>query len=237
LKNKFPGQDLSVFWPNKNKAHDCISSIRKKRRKNLDESVVNEAFTPDPIESLHFVYIDSVKRTQEVKQINCMAKSISTEKLSIYDMHSALNSIYLNTAIRGKLFLFNIEDHWVIITNKQGNRTDNSSNFIFYDCFNKPEYYLLALKSELKKLAPVNSKSIIIDVINVATQAENSDCGLFCLAYIIAINNNNNLNEIAFDTSIMKAHFIQATQTNIWRDFPGYYFINEPSKFVFEVNF
>jgi hypothetical protein len=152
-------------------------------------------------------------------------------------MNAALASIYSNVVINGQLYLFNIEDHWVIVTDKQTSNME--SNFSFYDCFNKPEYYLLALKNELRRIAPVYSKKISIDVIDAVTQTEQSDCGLFCLAFIIAMNNNRNINQIAFDTSNMKAHFDQALQTNIWNEFPATYFsTNEPpSKIMFEVNF
>ena len=84
-------------------------------------------------------------------------------------------------------------NHWILVTNKNPHCLLSASiNWFVFDSINSP-VYVDYLKSALKRLNPDSN------IVNVATcklpaQLGNKDCGLFALAYSVALCNGQDPN-------------------------------------------
>ena len=103
-------------------------------------------------------------------------------KISIIDFNSFRPIILKNTA-----FIYNVGKHWVLISNFIPNHQYYSSVWFICDSMYKARRSIY--QNLFKKLLP-QQDSVIIKFMNVQQQRGSDDCGLFSLAFLILLYND-----------------------------------------------
>ena len=85
-------------------------------------------------------------------------------------------------------------------------RDDGIGIWFIYDSLNNPEHYLQNIKPVLKR---INYEKNYFEIYNcqVQNQIQYNDCGLFALAFAIAICENIEPAQLKFDQNSMRRHF------------------------------
>jgi Ulp1 family protease len=119
-----------------------------------------------------------------------------------------------------------VENHWVTITNQNPCVLDGTSgDWYLYDSLNDSRYIEL-LKPALRCIDHEKDKVSIIQC-TVPPQNGIDDCGLFALAYCIAICHDLDPSQMKFDQSSMREHFndffTESQYQNQIKNFPSIY--------------
>ena len=82
------------------------------------------------------------------------------------------------------------KNHWITLTNYNPHYVDKNSTglglWFIYDSLNNQEYYANSIKPALKRLNEDKS-NVVVMACDMPKQYGSNDCGLFALAYAIAI--------------------------------------------------
>lgn len=88
-----------------------------------------------------------------------------------------------------------------------------------YDSLNKPSY-LSNILHVFRRISP-ECNTFYVQSVNVVPQFGSDDCGLFAIAYLIAIANGKNPAKLMFNQMVMRNHFNDCITSGIWNEFPS----------------
>ena len=125
------------------------------------------------------------------------------------------------------VFVVHAYDHWVTLTNINPNSPpDLPGTWLMYDSLNQPDKYLPILHKSFRTLSPDTNK-FTIETVEVISQYGYSDCGLFALAYVMAIAFMKNPAKMHFSQIKMRDHFNLCMECDYWTEFDGLEFDRE----------
>ncbi len=108
------------------------------------------------------------------------------------------------------------KNYWITLTNYNPhyvNKTETGLGLWFiYDSLNNVEFYANSIKPALKRLNSETS-CVLVMACDMNKQFGTDDCGLFALAYALAICMNKNPAQLLFEQISMRNHFNDVLKT------------------------
>jgi hypothetical protein len=114
------------------------------------------------------------------------------------------------------------KNHWITLTNYNPHYVDKNETglglWFIYDSLNNQEYYANSIKPALKRLN-VDKSNVVVMACDMPKQYGSNDCGLFALAYAIAICMEKNPAKLIFEQISMRNHFNQVLKSQNLQQF------------------
>jgi hypothetical protein len=122
--------------------------------------------------------------------------------------------------------VLNAEDHWVTLTNFNPFYADKMNEsglgiWFMYESLNNHQYYLDKIAPALKRLN-IESGEVRVLACNMPKQYGLNDCGLFALAYAIAICESKEPSKLLFQQMAMRDNFNNILKTQELKQFDCY---------------
>ena len=118
-------------------------------------------------------------------------------------------------------FILHAGDHWVTLTNINPH---SNGTWLLYESLNNKSYVNQLLHT-FRKLSP-DQNTFYVETVNVARQKDFTDCGLYAIAYLVAIIHNRDPTKLLFNQNAMRKHFNLCLLSDCWDEFPNQYLEN-----------
>ena len=147
----------------------------------------------------------------------------------VHPMSMSPRDFYMNPdTIHESAFVtvLNAEDHWVTLTNFNPFYADKMNEsglgiWFMYESLNNHQYYLDKIAPALKRLN-IESGEVRVLACNMPKQYGLNDCGLFALAYAIAICESKEPSKLLFQQMAMRDNFNNILKTQELKQFDCY---------------
>ncbi len=228
--------NISVLGPTKStKQQKDIVIIKKgtKRKENKEEKVIKKKKLNDDIEITSIQTTTKYKgpilaatwKLNSTEWLSNGHKFLQLMEKNIYKVHyrGLFNpELYINFKSNTTQFnpdtifdspfvqILLADNHWVTVTNYNPFYTDitndYSNKWFYFDSFNNPSQYIPSIKHAMKRL---NTQSGSIQMVHckVYPQHGSDDCGLFALAYVIALHEQKDPSKLFFEQISMRLNY------------------------------
>ena len=158
----------------------------------------SEALVPD---NGHLNYVNINGDLQSIE---------SYAKLNFIDIDCGCNTNFFlfdryfrkEDLIKPTVFVLHAFNHWLTLTNVNPNA---EGTWLIYDSLNDINY-IQHLTLTLRKLSP-DQNTFNVQTVNAVKQKDYTDCGLFAIAYLVAIIHGKDPSKLCFDQNYMRHHF------------------------------
>ena len=125
----------------------------------------------------------------------------------------------------------NAQNHWLTLTNINPNA---EGTWLIYDSLNDANY-IQHWRYAFRKICP-DQNTFFVQTVNVVKQKDYTDCGLFAIAYLVAIIHKKDPAKLCFYQHELRQHFNFSLKSGTWNEFPHEYVTTSPTYTQHEIN-
>lgn len=204
--------EIKTLWENQTPfkiVPSCTESIDK------DKTMVECNFVPknDELDAKADNNETTEQSSDEVMKLNGLSDP--------FDFITARSTeINLTSIVNFTAFIIHAGNHWVTVTNTNPNCENGSNNeWVVYDSLNTESYlkHTRSFFARIKELSPEFKGSY--ESVEVVKQEGSNDCGLFSLAYVLAIANKKDPAKLIFNQKVMRTHYNKCVESGVFTEF------------------
>jgi hypothetical protein len=207
---------LSQYSSNTTVSNETIHKSPQKKKTKIDSKVASKlVFLTDDA----WVHTDHICSAFELISRDYDLQGLCTPAVFV---KPASIHLHIKTISPFSAFIVHAKDHWVTVTNVNPNIDSEMStkcDWVVYDSLNN-ETYLKYTRPLFVRVAELDKDfQGKYETVEVESQEGSKDCGLFALAYVLAIANKKDPAKLRFVQSSMRAHFNSCIQLGKFTEF------------------
>ena len=173
---------------------------------NLTTTHKSHLCTGQLLDDIHMGAAQELIKTQ-FPHINGLRNTVmqNSKSMKEFDGNNSLQIVHVPL---GKL------DHWVIIST----RGCNNGEVELYDSLQQRPS--VETQKVIARYLKCKLKSILIKVINVSLQKGSADCGLYAIAMMTSLANNEDPANVVYDQTALRIHLVECFENGCLSTFP-----------------